>query len=243
MVFIFVAGTAGKRKTSMGKNIEGKLMKRFNQLFLIAVILMLSVSVLAQDEDDDEERWRNFEVIINSGLTGPLGEFSNWNDSLDAAMGFHLAVAAGYYFTDKVCAGLYFAYTQNGIKGDLGDQYDIRFRMYDLGGYIKYVAANETNFEPFTQLSIGINTVKYPTWVTSAANELREQSYDPGLSTSLAAGLIYFTSDMGGIFLEGAYHYNFLKDAKATYSEGYIKDDISYFEINAGVTVFFGPDE
>ncbi len=220
-------------------------MKRFKPLFLIAIILILAISVMAQ-EDEEEERWRTFEVTVNGGLTGPLGEFADWKDSLDPSMGFNMGLAGGYYFNDNFCAGLYFKYSQNSISGDLGDIYDMKFRMFNAGTYFKYVVTNETSFEPYTKLSIGINTVKFPTWVTPSANILREQSYDPGLSTSLTAGLLFYTSDMGGVFIEGSFYYDMLKDKTATYSGndlGFIADNVTYFEIKVGVNVFFGPDE
>jgi len=220
-------------------------MKRFKPLFLIAIIMLLAIPVLAQDDEEDEERWRSFEVTIIGGLTGPLGEFADWQDSLDPSIGFNVGLNGGYYFNDNFCAGLYFKFSQNSIGGDLSDDYDIKYRMYNAGTYFKYVVTNESNFEPYTKLSLGINTVKFPTWwvTQSGVTTLRSQSYDPGFSTSLAAGLLFYTSDMGGVFLEGAFGYDMLKDKTATLGGNVISDNVTYFEIKAGVNVFFGPDE
>ena len=214
-------------------------MKKIKLLFALASILLLATSVMAQEEEK-EAKWRNFEVSINTGLTQPGDFLSHWQDTLGAKLGFNLAVSGGYYFNNSFCTGLYFSYTQMNIKGD----WSRIFRMYDFGSYAKYALVGESNFEPYGKLSVGINAPKYPTWIPpEARNHLREQSYTPGMSAALYAGLLYYTSDNGGIFFEAGYHNDFLKDARSDYANTAIGENVKYFEFRIGVTVFYGGEE
>jgi hypothetical protein len=213
-------------------------MKRIIILFTLAFILLLAASAFAQEEEE-EEKWRNFEVNVNSGLTQPGSFLSDWRDSLGAKVGFQLALSGGYYFTNNFCTGLYFTYIQMGIEGDWGRS----IKMYNLGGYAKYAFTGESNFEPYAKVSAGVIAPKYPTWITSARNQLREQSYDPGFSSAVYAGLLFYTSDNGGLFFEAGYHYDFIKDASSDYSGDTIEDNVNYFEYRLGISVFYGSEE
>jgi hypothetical protein len=226
------------RKRNSLRKIEGRLMKSLRLLLILTAFAALSISALAQEE---EGRWRNFEVTLDGGLTMPSGALSDWKDSLGAKLGFHLGGSGGFYFTDRICAGLYFSYTQLGLEGD----WDRHFKSYDFGGYLKYAFAGESNFEPYLKASAGAVWPKYPMWVTPAQNKLREQSFDPELGLAGYIGLLYYTSDYGGLFLEFGYHNDFLEGTETDYqSEIYtIEDNVSYMDIRAGITVFFGPEE
>jgi hypothetical protein len=215
-------------------------MKKIKLIVTLASILLLAVTVVAQEEEEEEEKWRNFEVSVHGGLTQP-GEFlSDWKDTLGAKMGFNVALSGGYYFNNNFCAGLYGAYSQMTIEGD----WDRIFRMYDFGAYGKYALIGESNFEPYGKIALGVITPKYPTWIPPGVNnQLREQSFDPGMSAALYAGLLYYTSDNGGIFFEAGYHNDFLKDVKAEYADATIAENIKYFEFRLGITVFYGSDE
>jgi hypothetical protein len=213
-------------------------MKKNERLFTVAMIFLFAMSTFAQEE---EEKWRSFEVTVTGGITNPVGSLSDWKDTLGASLGFHFGGGAGYYFNDNFCTGVYFTYTQMDTEGDWGTS----FRMYDLGAYGKYAFTGESSFEPYLKFTTGINSVKFPTWVTLDQNRLREQSYDPGISAAFYGGVLYYTSDYGGLFLEAGLHYDPLKNAEANYhGELYtIGSNISYVEIRGGVTVFFGPEE
>jgi len=208
--------------------------------FTLAAILLLAVTVVAQDEDEEEGKWRDFEVSIQGGLTVPGSYLSDWHDSLGAKLGFNASLSGGFYFTSALCAGLYFNYTQMGIDGD----WDRVFRMYDVGGYAKYAFEGESNLEPYGKVSFGIMVPKYPTWVPpNARNHLREQSYDPGFAAAIYAGLLYYTSYSGGIFAEVGYHNDFVKGARADYADCELDKNVNYFEIRLGILVFYGVED
>ncbi|UCD94582.1 MAG: outer membrane beta-barrel protein [Candidatus Zixiibacteriota bacterium] len=213
-------------------------MKSLRLLLILIAVAGLSISALAQDE---EEKWRNFEVTLNGGLTNPTSALTDWKDSLGAKLGFHLGGSGGFYFTNRICTGLYFSFAQMGMEGD----WERNFKSYDFGGYLKYAFAGESNFEPYLKLSGGAVWPKYPIWVSPAQNKLREQSFDPGFGMAGYLGLLYYTSDYGGIFFEFGYHNDFLDGTETDYQgEIYtIEDDISYMDFRAGITVFFGPED
>ncbi len=212
-------------------------MKHFKRLLLVVAILMLALPTLAQ-----EEKWRNFEVVLHGGLAVPSSGLSDWQDSLGAKTGFNFGLEGGYYFTLKLCAGLYFNYTQTGMEGD----WDRKFRMYDFGAYFKYAFAGESFWEPYLKMSVGLNSPKFPTFVAEPGDvpRLREQSYDPNMAAAIYAGLLYYTFDFGGVYFEAGYHYDFLEGTKANYHgvEYEIEENISYLDLRFGVNVYFGPE-
>lgn len=214
-------------------------MNKKSAILALMLILALAVCALAQEEEEDEGKWRNFEVVAFGGLSLPTGSLSDWNDTLGAELGINYGVSSGYYFTDKICAGVYFNYTQFGVE-----DYEQNYRLYNAGFYGKYCFVGESNFEPYVKVSAGSLWPKFPTWITEDKNRLRELSYDPIPNVGLQAGLLYYTSDFGSIFLELGYQMGMTKDNEGEYGgKIYIlKDNINYLNIRAGVTVFFGPE-
>ncbi|HHI02946.1 MAG TPA: hypothetical protein ENL22_05450 [candidate division Zixibacteria bacterium] len=219
---------------------RGSVMKKTSVLFVLAMFLIFSSVAVAQDEED---KWRNFEVSMHVGLTMPSN--IDWYDTLAAKNGMNFGGAGGYYFSEKLCFGVYFNYTQMSPEEvssfDISDQ---KYKMYDIGLYGKYVFTGESNFEPYIKLTAGANFAKYATWVGAAKSRLREISYDPAFSGAGYLGLSYYTSDYGAIFLEVGYHMDMLKNTAAEYdNRTYLfPDDIKYIELKAGVVVFFGPE-
>jgi len=213
-------------------------MKSLRLLFTLMALVLFSITAYAQDED--EEKWRNFEVGITGGLSLPSGDLSDWNDSLGAETGFNLGIYGGYYFTADFCTGVYFTYTQEGMPED----WSLNYKFYDMGAYAKYAFSNESNFEPYVKLSAGVVWPKFPTWVTEEQNRLREQSYDPALSLGGYVGLLWYTAEYGGLYLEAGYHSNFT-DGTGTdwHGEKYELDaNANYMEVKAGIMVFFGSE-
>jgi hypothetical protein len=211
-------------------------MNKKSGFLVLMLILALAVSAFSQDDD---EKWRSFEVVAFGGLSLPSGSLSDWNDTLGAEMGFNLGLASGYYFTEKICAGIYFDYTQFGVE-----DYSLNYRLYNAGVYGKYSFVGESNFEPYVKVSAGGVWPKFATWIGPDKNVLRELSYDPALNLGLHVGALYYTADFGGIFLELGYQMDMLKDAKGDYGgeEFKLADNVNYINIRAGVNVFFGPE-
>jgi hypothetical protein len=217
-------------------------MKKSAVLISLAVFFIFALNAVAQDEDE-EERWRNFEVAMQAGLGSPSN--IDWYDTLQAKLGMNFGGAGGYYINDRICFGAYFTYTQLEIDNKTAnDVSDLHYKMYDVGLYAKYAFTNESNFEPYIKLSAGANFAKYPTWVGPTRTVLRELSYDPGLSSAIYLGSIYYTSDYGGIYLEIGYHQDWLQYNEGDYAgvTYVIPEDVKYIQAKAGVTVFFGPE-
>ncbi|MFH2036999.1 MAG: outer membrane beta-barrel protein [Candidatus Zixiibacteriota bacterium] len=211
-------------------------MKILRLVFILSIISMISVPVLAQDE---EGSWRNFEVYINGGMGIPFGDINNWLDSLGADPGFQIGVGGGYCFTERFSTGLYFNYSQLEMDGP----FDRNFRLFDFGAYAKYALTGESSFEPYGKISAGMVISKYPTWVLYGV--LREQSYDPDLTVSAGLGLLFYTSEYSGVFIETSYHVDLVEGVKAEYqgNKFSIDHNVSYMQVTIGINAFFGPDE
>lgn len=216
-------------------------MKKSALFFILLMVLIFSANLYAQEEE--EEKWRNFEVSMYGGLT--MSSNIDWYDSLAAKTGLHFGGTGGYYFTDKICLGVYFTYSQMGLEEPYGlDLRSQNYKMYNIGLYGKYAFSGESNLEPYIKLSAGANFPKFATWVGEFRTRMRELSYDPGFSGGGYLGLMYYTSDYGAIFIEAGYHMDLLQYNEGTYDEVtyVIPEDVKYAEVRAGVVVFFGPE-
>ncbi len=217
-------------------------MKKTSVVFILAMFLIFATAAIAQDEEE-EGKWRNFEISMNIGLTMPSN--IDWYDTLAAKNGIHFGMSGGYYLSERICLGSYFSYSQMAPEEvssfDISDQ---KYKMYNVGLYGKYAFSGESNFEPYVKISAGINFAKFATWVGDFRTILREISYDPAFSGGLYLGASYFTSDYGALFLEVGYHIDKLKNTPAIYAgETFpFPEDIKYLELNIGVAVFFGPE-
>ncbi len=207
---------------------------------ILFTLLFLSLAVSAFSHEEEEEKWRNFEITGFGAFSIPTGAIKDWSDSMGAKTGISFGGAGGYYFSDNLCLGVYFQYSQLGME-----IYERNHRLYDAGAYLKYAFTGESNFEPYLKVSAGALFPKFATWVGPIRTRLRELSYDPGFKGSLSAGLLYYTSDYGGIYIEAGYNYASVKDKEAVYhSEKYFfEDNANYLDIKAGILVFFGPEE
>ncbi len=212
-------------------------MKKSVLLVTTAIILILAAGAMAQNE---QEQTRNFEVAFYGGLSLPMGDLKNWNDSMGAKTGVDFGLSGGYFLSEKVSLGGYFTYTQFPIK-----LYEMHYRFYNAGAYCKYAFVGESNWEPYVKISAGADFAKFATWVDDDLNRLRELSYKPGLGMALEVGLLRYTSDNGGLFIEGAYHFAPLTSQKAKYRDVEYKFDhnINYLELRLGINVFFTPEK
>jgi hypothetical protein len=216
-------------------------------LFVFLTILALSVSVLAQDDEEEEsEKWRDFEVTLGAGLGFASGDFSSWNDTLGAKLGINLGGSGGYYFTERICLGAYFNYFQFDLEEPANgmDVSDVHYKLYNIGLYAKYALSSESNFEPYIKLMAGITYPKFATWTGATLTRLREVSYDPEISGGIHLGALYYTSEYGGIFLEAGYH---LERTENNIGDSFGVDykmpyNVNYIQVSAGVMVFLGPE-
>jgi hypothetical protein len=212
-------------------------MKKSSLLLVSFLILILAASAFAQEK---EANWRHFEFSVIGGLSLPNSALKNWNDSMGANTGYLGGISSGLYFNEKLCLGAYFTYSQYSME-----KYDLKYKLHDVGLYLKYAFVGESNLEPYVKVSAGANMAKFATWIAPGNDRLRELSYGAGLSLGLYAGAMYYTSDNGGIFIEGSYHYSGLKDCMSEHKgiDYILGDNLSSFDIRGGVTVFFGPEK
>ncbi len=214
---------------------------------VIVAVCLLGAATAAAQEEAGEEKWRNFEMSITGGLAFPSGEFSDWNDTLGAKTGVSFGISGGYYFTERICAGAYFDYNQFKINEPNAQLKldDLNYKMYKVGGYVKYALTGESNFEPYGKLSAGADFAKFATWTGPTLTRMREVSYDPELSLGLEAGVLYYTSEFGGIFLQVGYYHERLKDnIGESFGIRYkIRENVNYWALKAGISVFFGSEE
>ncbi|UCD17027.1 MAG: outer membrane beta-barrel protein [Candidatus Zixiibacteriota bacterium] len=214
-------------------------MKKSHVLVALTLLLALSIPAMAQ-EDEEDEKWRNFEVGITAGMNFPSGSFGDWGDSLGAKNGFTAGVCGGYCLTNAISLGAYFTYSYHGME-----IYNLSYKLYDAGAYAKFALVGESDWEPYAKISGGAVFPKFATWVTEDRNTMRELSYDPALSLGLFAGLLWYTSDYGGLFLEAGYHLNMTEEVEGEYASEKIllKDNVEYISVKIGISVFFGPEE
>lgn len=220
-------------------------MRNFRVLIILALAIFLAGNAMAQD-DEENPKWRNFEVTLTGGFSFPMGDFKDWNDSLGAKTGNNFGGAGGYYFNNRLCLGGYFEYAQFALEEPNTEisVSTMHYKLYKVGGYIKYALVGESYWEPFARLRAGATFAKFPTWIGDENLRLREVSYDPEVSAGLDLGLLYYTSDYGGVFLQVSYNYERLEKTVGTsFDKDYIlPHNVNYFSLNAGVTVFFGPE-
>jgi hypothetical protein len=214
-------------------------MKRKGLILASILIMMFYVNSFAQEQQD--ENWRDYEVSINAGMSMPSGALKDWYDSLGAKSGMNVGISGGRYLNAKTCLGVYFSLIQFPIENK---DFALHYNLYDIGAYAKYAFADESNFEPYVKMKLGADFAKFATWVGPNKTTLRELSYGAGLTLGVAAGAMYYTSDVGGLFVELGYNMAKLKDNEVEYGNVYYKlqDDVSHLDVKAGITVFFGKE-
>jgi len=212
--------------------------------FFLLVALVLPV----QAQDDYYEEARDLlEVTGYGGLLVPGGGLKDWNDSLGMKTAWQVGLEVGYFLTPELVLGFGFTYAQSSIDspGDINTQ---NHRFYNPTAYLKYYFWGESDLAPYVKGMLGLYNPKFSTPVTDADGtnlRFRELSYDPAISIGGSAGLFYYTSDYSGVFIEAAYQYGFTEDAKKKFQSIDYKfgEASAFFDLRAGIRVFFGTDE
>ena len=96
-------------------------------------------------------------------------------------------------------------------------------------------------YAEYSKVTCGAVYSKFPTWVGSLNNKLREESYYSDLSLGGYLGVLYYTSDYSGIFIEFGYHNDLLKGVEAYY-EGdtfTIDHNVNYYELAGSEYITF----
>ena len=218
-------------------------MKRVHLMLVFLLLTVLVGQAIAQNEE--EEQRDILEISIDGGLSIPTGDLSNCKDTLGAKVGFSLGLEAGYFVTPNFVAGLNFIYGQYTIDTNSPAK-SLHHRLYDPSLYLTYYFFGQSSFVPYLKAQFGLDNPKFATVVTDTngvqPTVFRELSYDPALSLSGSIGMLVYTSDFSGLFLEASYHHAFSDNITGSfqgtdYSFGVNNNLI---EIRFGVRAFFG---
>jgi len=216
-------------------------MKKLAALLALLILTGVGSSALAQDDYKDV-----LEFSVYGGLGVPFGSVKDWQDSVGAKVGLSVGAEFGYFVKPNIIVGVSFLYTSLGHE-DLPvlDDKGMSLRLYNPNVYVKYIFQTESNFEPYVKAHVGLEFPKFPTFVENdEGDRWRQLSYGPCLATGIGAGLFYYTSDWGGLFLEGNYHYAFTDGFEAEYEGGAskyeFKDNLNTLDLHAGVRILFG---
>ncbi|UCD63369.1 MAG: outer membrane beta-barrel protein [Candidatus Zixiibacteriota bacterium] len=222
-------------------------MKKSLILLSALLILLLNSVALAQDE---EEEWEKDVLELNfyGGIDMPTGVMLEWQDTLGAETGYNFGIDIGYFVSIPFVTGFGFRFSEYEVHNretDLAAE-GLKHRVYNPCLYAKYFLMPTANLTPYVKASAGLTFLKFTTWVTNPnGDRYRQISYDPAFSFGLGGGLFYYTSDYGGFFAEGNYHYVNSASVEAEYEGGayLFGEDLSSWEIHAGIRILVGSGE
>lgn len=215
-------------------------MKRLSTFLALLLLAMIPVAALAQDQAAEEKD--ALELGVRGGFGLALGGVKDWQDSLGAKAGLGYGAEIGYFLTSSLVLGGGFSFNEFKID-DKAVNLDMKHRVYAPYVYLKHYFQGESSWMPYAKAFAGVDFVKFATVVTDGSDtKFRLLSYKPGLSLGIGGGLFYYTSDYGGLFLEGNLRHGFTNGVTRDYNGVEYKFDQSEtaFEIRAGINVFFG---
>ena len=187
------------------------------------------------------------EGFVGPNVTLPTGYLANDlmvpGADLNAKARIGIDAGAGYFFTNSVIAGLYFS-----ARNMSTESLDRHHRIFEFGVYGKFLFADitEKSWSPYVRAMVGLNFSKLATRVTDDTLIVyRELSYDPALGTGIALGGYIKFNQHGGIFVEGAYHYDFMDGVIGEFKSVNYRwgDNNQYVTVVAGVIFNIGPKE
>ncbi|RKX25785.1 MAG: hypothetical protein DRP45_05115 [Candidatus Zixiibacteriota bacterium] len=230
-------------------------MNRLSILLAVVLLLAFSVNVVAQDDEEYEEK-DFLEIALFGGGTFPMGGITDWTTKgpgevvvlAGAKAGPNFGFDIGHFLTTNLVLGLNFTYSHLGIDSDNELITQRHHRFYNTSLYLKYYFFGESDFVPYVRANAGVDIMKFTTEVFDTNHEspweYREQSYDPAFGVGVGAGLFRYIHDYGGLYVEANFHNSFTSGSNATY-EGLdydFKENATSIGIQAGVKVFFGSD-
>jgi hypothetical protein len=216
-------------------------MKWIATVMALALVVMLSQPAAAQD---DYEFVDILEINFYGGLGIPVGGIADYQDSLGAKIGPSVGIDIGYFLKPNVVLGFSFMYTQMGHDdiAILEDQ-GLHHKLYNPNVYLKYYFQGESSLEPYLKAHFGIDHPKFTTFALHQdGDRYRELSFGGSWALGFGGGLFYFTSDWGGLFIEGNYHYVFSEDNTEDYGleEITFGENVSTIDLHAGIRILFG---
>jgi hypothetical protein len=231
---------------AVGKKDE--LLRTYSMRLIATVMTLALVMLFAQPAaaQDDFEFVDILEVGFYGGIGIPLGGITEFSDSVGATLGASVGIDIGYFLKPNMVLGFSFIYTRMGHE-DIQNLEDkgLYHRLFNPNVYLKYYFQGESSIEPYVKAHFGIEHPRFTTFARHQdGDRFREISYGGAWALGIGAGLFYFTSDWGGLFVEGNYHYAFSKDNTSQYGldELTFGENVSVIDIHAGVRVLFGKD-
>ena len=215
-------------------------MKRIVQAVTLASLLFLASLAAAQYEAEPY-----IEGFVGGNYSLPTGFIKNdmTPNSLNATNGFGLELGGGYFVKPQIVAGLYF--NARNMKTD-GAGLNHRIFEFDLFGKYLFFDLAAKKFSPYVKLNAGLAFNKLATKVSDhGLPVLRELAYKPSLGTEAGIGLHYRTNNYGGLYVEAAYHFDFMQGVKGKFqSVNYTWDENNkYILLKAGVLFNIGRKE
>jgi hypothetical protein len=205
-------------------------------------VLLLGAMPVTGWAEDQQEAPDVLEVNIFGGLGFPMGGVKTWSDSLGAKTGYNLGFHVGYFFTPNLVVGGTFTYDRFGI--DTKDVYETQHhQLYSPAVYVKYHFFGGSDLVPFVEGQAGVDFVKFSATVVDRGVPIyREIGFKPAAAVGIGAGLFYYTSDFGGLFVQAGYHHGFTKKAKKDYQGQKLEfgENLDKLSVMAGLQVFFG---
>ncbi len=220
-------------------------MRKLIRALVVVTLCLLPTIGWAQDQAAEENEKDVLEVSAAAGLGLPLGGIKDWKDSLGAKTGVSGNFHFGYFLTSNIVLGATFSYSQFGIDTDDPTQTQ-HHRLYSPGIYLKYHFFGESDLVPFVEANLSADFIKFSTHVYDGSTpKYRELGYEPGLGAGIAAGVHYYTSDVGGLFVQVGYHKGFTESLTKEYGGREYKfgENIGMLSLTAGIQVFFGPGQ
>ncbi len=207
----------------------------------VAIGIALAVSGAVAQEEEDRDF---FDVSIFGGLTLPGSGMSDWRDTLAAESGYNVGVELGYFVTPSFVLGPTFHFSQFGVDAT-NEAADQNHRIYAPGLVARYYFFGESFFAPYLRAEVGINFYNFVEEVldnNSGSVKYRQIGFDPAFSAAVGAGLLWFTSDFSGIFLEANYHLGFSDSVEGTFQDQTFiyGENAGYVTFKLGVRAFFG---
>lgn len=210
------------------------------------LMVLLALSLYAQPAFSQYGSESFIESFVGGNLAIPTGDLSGnlQPDSLNAGIGFGVDLGAGYYLKPKIVVGVFFSSRSMKTK-ELG----LHHRAFDIGMYGKYLLNDvaAVKFSPYVKGAAGVNFSKLARVVEDdGINVFREISQDPTLAAEFALGLQYKNNEFGGLFLEGAAHYDLSGGNSGDYREvsyPWNNGNNMYMLIRAGIIFNIGRKE
>jgi len=208
----------------------------------IATVTVLSASSAQARVNEDAI----FEMSLGGGFALPVGDFSNYWDTLGARNGFELDFSGGYFLTANLSLGLAVEYAQFSVNNPLNLQKLQKYRLYTLGAYGKYFTGLDSKISPYLRVQGGLTIPNFSAPLERIPGKaFRESQFEVGFDGLIGLGARISTSDWGGIFLEAAYRYTKVNGNTSTF-EGELLTlpaDVTHIQITAGIGFDFGPKQ